>query len=70
LRWIYRLGDGNGDAIPDICCVAEDFLLCYTTGEWLDEYADGLVDLLPGGLYDSEIYAMSDYPSSYAYGED
>ncbi len=68
LRWIYRLGDGNGDAIPDIWCVVEDYLLCYTTGEWLDEYADGLVDLLPGGLYDSGIYAMSDYPSSYAYG--
>jgi len=68
LRWIYRLGDGNGDGIADIWCVAEDFLLCYTTGEWLDEYADGLVDLLPGGLYDSGIYAMSDYPSSYAYG--
>jgi len=68
LRWIFRLGDGDGDGIADIWCTADDYLLCYTTGEWLDEYADGVLQTRPGGLYDSEIYGMTDYPSSYTYG--
>jgi len=67
LRLPRAYGTGWGSSFR-WCAVTDDYLLCYTTGVWLDEYADGLVNLLPGGLYDSGIYAMSDYPSSYAYG--
>jgi len=63
-RWVFDLGDGDGDGIGDIWAVSSAYLLCYTTGEWLDEYADGLYDLVPGN-----VYYPADYPECFVHGK-
>ncbi len=63
-RHIYNLGDSDGDGIADIWIVSSLYLLCYTTGEWLDEYADGILDLVPGRTFDGY-----DYPECLIHGD-
>jgi hypothetical protein len=43
------LGDGNLDRVDDIWSYSEPFLLCYTTGKYLDQWIDGYFRI--GGLY-------------------
>jgi hypothetical protein len=42
------LGDANFDGINDIWMVSEPFLICYTSGWFLDQYIDGIADTRPG----------------------
>lgn len=37
------LGDGNLDGIRDVWTYSEPFLLCYTTGEYFDQWVDGYI---------------------------
>jgi hypothetical protein len=43
------LGDANLDGLDDIWTYSPPFLLCYTTGEYLDQWADGFIRI--GELY-------------------
>jgi hypothetical protein len=42
---VEDLGDGNLDRIRDIWTYSEPYLICYTTGEYLDQWIDGYVYL-------------------------
>lgn len=65
VRQVIPLGDGNGDGIDDLWIMSADrYLLCYTTGEWLDDYVDGIHDLRAG-----DWFYPADYPETYAIGQ-
>jgi hypothetical protein len=46
---VADLGDGNLDGIRDIWTYSEPYLICYTTGEYLDQWVDGYFYL--GGVW-------------------
>jgi hypothetical protein len=48
---VFNLGDANADGIPDLWVYNAPWILCYTSGLWLDSLIDAIVDLRPGPIY-------------------
>jgi hypothetical protein len=48
---VFNLGDANADGIPDLWVYNAPWMLCYTSGLWLDSLIDAIVDLRPGPIY-------------------